>query len=79
MLIMVQEKITDALDAENVVVTDVNGDGRHVGIDVVASVFEGKSSVNRQRMVYKAIWLELQDAVHAVDAMTTKTPAEADS
>lgn len=31
----------------------------------------------RQRMVYKAIWLELQDTVHAVDAMTTKTPAEA--
>ncbi len=33
----------------------------------------------RQQMVYKAIWLELQDAVHAVDAMTTKTPAEAGS
>jgi hypothetical protein len=28
-------------------------------------------------MVYKAIWLELQDTVHAVDAMTTKTPDEA--
>ncbi len=27
-------------------------------------------------MVYKAIWLELQDTVHAVDAMITKTPAE---
>jgi hypothetical protein len=25
----------------------------------------------------QAIWLELQDAVHAVDAMTTKTPEEA--
>jgi hypothetical protein len=25
----------------------------------------------------QAIWLELQDAVHAVDSMTTKTPAEA--
>lgn len=40
-------------------------------------MFEGKSSVQRQRMVYKAIWLELQDAVHAVDEMTTKTPQEA--
>jgi hypothetical protein len=28
-------------------------------------------------MVYKAIWMELQGAVHAVDAMTTKTPQEA--
>ena len=34
-------------------------------------------SDHRQRMVYRAIWLELQDTVHAVDAMTTKTPEEA--
>jgi hypothetical protein len=27
----------------------------------------------------QAIWLELQEAVHAVDAMTTKTPSEAGS
>jgi hypothetical protein len=27
----------------------------------------------------QAIWLELQDTVHAVDAMSTKTPAEAAS
>jgi acid stress-induced BolA-like protein IbaG/YrbA len=78
-------------------------------IDVVAAAFEGKSAVDRQRMVYKAIWMELQaratrfarrslacahlptwlrplaadglaltqEAVHAVDAMTTRTPAEA--
>ena len=45
-------------------------------IDVVSEAFEGKSAVDRQRMVYKAIWMELQEAVHAVDAMTTKTPAE---
>lgn len=25
----------------------------------------------------QAIWFELQEAVHAVDAMTTKTPEEA--
>jgi len=46
-------------------------------IDVVSTAFEGQSAVNRQRMVYKAIWEELQSAVHAVDQMTTKTPAEA--
>lgn len=67
-------------------------------IDVVAAAFEGKSAVDRQRMVYKgscdcllrsrllsprflsflsaAIWMELQETVHAVDSMTTKTPAE---
>lgn len=46
-------------------------------IDVVSSAFEGKSAVNRQRMVYKAIWEELQTIVHAVDHMTTRTPFEA--
>ncbi|KAF6259439.1 bola protein [Scenedesmus sp. NREL 46B-D3] len=72
-----QAKIQEALEAERVTVADVYGDGRHVNIDVVSAAFEGKSSVAKQRMVYKAIWLELQDAVHAVDSMTTKTPAEA--
>lgn len=69
--------ITETLEAEKVNVVDVYGDGRHVSIEVVASSFEGKNSVKRQQAVYKAIWLELQDAVHAVDSMTTKTPAEA--
>lgn len=56
---------------------DTSGDGRHVCIDVISKAFEGKSAVNRQRMVYKAIWEELQSTVHAVDQMTTKTPDEA--
>jgi stress-induced morphogen len=46
---------------------------------VVSKAFEGKSAVNRQRMVYKVIWEELQSTVHAVDQMITKTPAEAAS
>ncbi|KAL5545380.1 hypothetical protein UlMin_005067 [Ulmus minor] len=36
-------------------------------IDVVSSKFEGKSAVNRQRMVYKAIWEDLQTTIHVVD------------
>lgn len=48
-----RNKIQVALEAEDVQVTDMQGDGRHVEIVVVSSQFEGKSSVNRQRMVYK--------------------------
>jgi stress-induced morphogen len=48
-----QTKIEQALDADSVSVTDVQGDGRHVEIVVVSSKFEGQNSVNRQRMVYK--------------------------
>mmetsp|Transcript_35778 Transcript_35778/g.43193 ORF Transcript_35778/g.43193 Transcript_35778/m.43193 type:complete len:162 (+) Transcript_35778:77-562(+) len=71
-----REKIKTALEADSVNIIDVNGDHQHVSIDVVSSLFEGKTSVQRQRLVYKAIWEELQSSVHAVDAMTTKTPEE---
>lgn len=74
-----EKKIKEQLNADSVSVKDAYGDGRHVSIDVIASSFEGQSAVNRQRMVYKAIWEELQNAVHAVDQMTTKTPSEAES
>uniref|UniRef100_A0A7C8ZIJ1 BolA protein n=1 Tax=Opuntia streptacantha TaxID=393608 RepID=A0A7C8ZIJ1_OPUST len=72
-----ENKIRDELNAEFVTVKDAYGDGRHVSIDVISSAFEGQSAVNRQRMVYKAIWEELQTTVHAVDQMTTRTPNEA--
>ncbi|KZV33114.1 hypothetical protein F511_03380 [Dorcoceras hygrometricum] len=72
-----EKKIKEQLKAESVIVKDAYGDGRHVSIDVISTAFEGKSAVNRQRMVYKAIWEELQNTVHAVDQMTTRTPEEA--
>ncbi|CAA6667109.1 unnamed protein product [Spirodela intermedia] len=72
-----EKKIKEQLNADLVVVKDAYGDGRHVSIEVVSSAFDGQSAVNRQRMVYKAIWEELQSTVHAVDQMTTRTPAEA--
>ncbi|CAM8999053.1 unnamed protein product [Rhodiola kirilowii] len=72
-----EKKIKEELNAEYVSVKDAYGDGRHVSIDVISTSFEGQSAVNRQRMVYKAIWEELQNTVHAVDQMTTRTPSEA--
>ncbi|XP_061344495.1 protein BOLA4, chloroplastic/mitochondrial [Gastrolobium bilobum] len=72
-----EKKIKEQLNAESVTVKDAYSDGRHVSIDVVSDAFEGQSAVNRQRMVYKAIWEELQSTVHAVDQMTTSTPVEA--
>ncbi|CAM8978937.1 unnamed protein product [Rhodiola kirilowii] len=72
-----EKKIKEELNAEHVSVKDAYGDGRHVSIDVISTSFEGQSAVNRQRMVYKAIWEELQNTVHAVDQMTTRTPSEA--
>eukprot|EP00241_Pyramimonas_parkeae_P008012 CAMPEP_0114253196 /NCGR_PEP_ID=MMETSP0058-20121206/16256_1 /TAXON_ID=36894 /ORGANISM="Pyramimonas parkeae, CCMP726" /LENGTH=155 /DNA_ID=CAMNT_0001367211 /DNA_START=139 /DNA_END=606 /DNA_ORIENTATION=+ len=70
-------KITEALGATSVVIVDAYGDHQHVSIDVISPQFEGKNKVQRQRAVYKAIWEEMQEKVHAVDAMTTQTPEEA--
>ncbi len=53
--------------------------GNHTRGPASGSMLRPPLPSRRQQMVYKAIWLELQDAVHAVDAMTTKTPAEAGS
>jgi stress-induced morphogen len=53
--------------------------GSHISISVVSEKFEGKRAVQRQQMVYKALWDELKGSnapVHAVDAMICKTPAE---
>lgn len=50
--------------------------GSHISVEVVSNQFEGKRPVQRQQLVYKAIWQELQGPVHAVDSMVCKTPSE---
>jgi BolA protein len=63
-----QVKVLGAFDDPN---------GSHVSIEVVSEKFEGKRAVQRQQMVYKALWEELKGPVHAVDSMVCKTPDEA--
>lgn len=48
-----------------------------IQIVCISSEFEGKNSVQRQRLVYKAIWDEMSGPVHAVDSIIAKTPSEA--
>eukprot|EP00201_Polytomella_parva_P009532 CAMPEP_0175054044 /NCGR_PEP_ID=MMETSP0052_2-20121109/9276_1 /TAXON_ID=51329 ORGANISM="Polytomella parva, Strain SAG 63-3" /NCGR_SAMPLE_ID=MMETSP0052_2 /ASSEMBLY_ACC=CAM_ASM_000194 /LENGTH=137 /DNA_ID=CAMNT_0016318675 /DNA_START=161 /DNA_END=574 /DNA_ORIENTATION=+ len=74
-----KQKLCEALETTDVEIIDVNGDGRHVTINVTSHIFKGKSAVKRQRMVYKAIWQELLGTVHAVDELVTCTPEEAES
>lgn len=74
-----REKIGAALETKDVKVTGAYDDpnGSHISVEVVSDLFEGKRPVQRQQLVYKAIWEELKGAVHAVDSMTCKTPDEA--
>jgi BolA-like protein 1 len=75
----VERKLTEALQPESLSVIPAYGDpnGSHVSISVVSDVFEGLNVVKRHKMVYKAIWEELQGPIHAVDQLLTRTPAEA--
>jgi BolA protein len=73
------DKIRAALETDDVKVMGAYDDpnGSHISIEVTSAMFEGKRAVQRQQLVYKAIWEELQGPVHAVDSMICKTPDEA--
>lgn len=53
-----------------------NGGETHFRIEIVSDAFEGKSRVERQRMVYAIVDAELRERVHALQ-LKTLTPAEA--
>lgn len=74
-----KEKISTALETEDVSVKGAFDDpnGSHIAVEVYSNMFEGKRLVQRQQLVYKALWEELDsNAVHAVDSMVCKTPGE---
>jgi acid stress-induced BolA-like protein IbaG/YrbA len=73
-----RNKIKTALQTEQVIVTGAYDDpnGSHISVQVVSAMFAGKRPVQRQQLVYKALWEELKGPVHAVDSMICKTPDE---
>ncbi len=57
----------------------VSGDGRHFEALVVSDEFEGKSLIQRHRMVMDAVKTEIaSDQLHAL-SIRAQTPAEAQS
>ncbi len=51
------------------------GGETHFRVEVVSDLFEGRSRVERQRLVYQALAEELRERVHALQ-LVTRTPAE---
>lgn len=72
------EKIKAAIDCKELDIKGAYDDpnGSHITIYCVSEAFEGKRSLARQQMVFKAIWEEMQGPVHAVDTMVLKAPSE---
>ena len=73
-------KIAAALEPKELEVQGAFDDpnGSHITIYCVSDAFEGKRSLARQQLVFKAIWEEMQGPVHAVDTMVLKAPSEVD-
>lgn len=57
-------------------VTVRGDDGVHFEATVVADAFEGKSTLQRHRMVYAALGTAMGSDIHAL-GLTTRTPGEA--
>ena len=74
MLEEIKEAIVKAIPDAQV---KVEGGGGHFTIDVVSKEFIGKNIVQKQRLVYKAIWDLMKGdnaPLHAVDKMTCRIP-----
>ncbi|WP_282604237.1 BolA family transcriptional regulator [Pelagibius sp. Alg239-R121] len=77
----IEEKLTAALSPLRLTVVDDShkheghsgwreGGGTHFRVEVVSELFDGKSRVDRQRMVYNLLADELSDTVHALQLKT---------
>lgn len=72
---MVEELIKTGIPDAEVTVT---GDGRHFEASVISPAFEGKSLIQRHRMVLDTVQAQIaSDELHALSITAAKTPAEA--
>ncbi len=56
----------------------VSGDGRHFEVEVVSPAFEGKSLIQRHRMVMATVKEQVaSDELHALSIKSASTPEEA--
>jgi acid stress-induced BolA-like protein IbaG/YrbA len=67
-----QRAIAASLDCEWL---EVDGDGQHFDAVVVSRAFQGKSRIERHRLVYAALGDRMRQRVHAL-SMKTLTPEE---
>jgi len=82
---LVEQKLRDALAPARLDIVDDSAahaghgaSGAHVSVSIVSSAFEGKSLVQRHRLINAALKDELASgAIHALQIAIAKTPAEA--
>jgi len=83
----IREKLTAALKPERLEITDEShrhaghagarpGGETHFRVEVVAAAFQGKSRLERQRLVYALLQDEMAQQIHAL-SLVTRAPGEA--
>jgi stress-induced morphogen len=70
-------KIRAALPDAEVTLKDLTGTQDHWEAVIISTVFEGKSLIERHRLVNRALAEELKGPIHAL-TLTVKTPSERD-
>ena len=73
----IRRRIVEALPDADVAVSDTTGTGDHWAATVVAAAFQGRTPVERHRMIYAALGdaMDARGPIHAL-ALTTRTPEE---
>ena len=71
----VKSILRKAFPSADIEVLDPRGSGDHFDIHITAAEFEGKSLIERHRMVYQALGGLMEGAIHAA-SLTTKAPHE---
>jgi stress-induced morphogen len=72
----IERLIREGIPGAEVTIEDLRGDGDHYSARVVAPAFKGKSRVQQQRMVYKALQGRMGDTLHAL-MLQTAAPDDA--
>ena len=70
-------KIRAAMPDAEVTLKDLTGTQDHWEAVIVSSAFEGKSLIERHRLVNRALAEELKGPIHAL-TLTVKSPSERD-
>lgn len=74
---LIAQKIKEVIKDAQVTVLDPNNDGRHFVAEVISSEFEGKTLLERHRMVMDPLKEMLKEMLHAL-SLRTYTPQEYD-
>jgi len=84
---LIREKLIAAFNPQKLDVVDEShrhaghagarpGGETHFCVEIVASTFEGRSQLERQRLIYAALKEEMSQQIHALK-LITRTPGEA--